>query len=184
MVEAARYVLMYFVLPVWILIGLADWFCHRRSRIEQTSGPIESVFHLLALAEVGAAVMCALLLEINAAVLAVMLIAFALHAVTAWADVRYANDLREITPIEQTVHNYLEGVPLLGLGIVIVLHFEQFIALFGFGPATPDFSMRWKSVPLPFPYLALALGATAALNIIPFFEELIRGIRAQIARTG
>ena len=31
-------ILMYFVLPIWLLAGFADWLCHRASHIESTTG--------------------------------------------------------------------------------------------------------------------------------------------------
>jgi len=40
---------MYFVIPVWLAAGIADWFCHRRSNISTTSGAKESFIHLLIL---------------------------------------------------------------------------------------------------------------------------------------
>ena len=36
--DAARWLLMYGVMPLWIVAGLADWWCHRRTGIERTSG--------------------------------------------------------------------------------------------------------------------------------------------------
>jgi hypothetical protein len=132
MAEIAQFILMFFVLPLWILVGLADWLCHRKSKIELNAGPTESVFHLLGRTELGIPVLCALLLEINALVIAIMLAAFIAHAVTLWLDVRYATTTREILPIEQSVHNYMEGLPLLGLGVIVLLQWGQFAALFGF----------------------------------------------------
>jgi len=41
------------VVPLWIAAGLADWFCHRRTRIERTSGLTENAFHWVLLAEGG-----------------------------------------------------------------------------------------------------------------------------------
>jgi hypothetical protein len=181
MVHAAQIILMYFVLPLWIATGLADWLCHRVSKIERTSGPQETVFHLLGLGELGIAVLCALFLEINALTFAVMLGAFALHAVTVWLDVRYATSTREILPIEQTVHTYLEGLPLLGLGIIVLLHWNQFLALFGLGPEAADFALRWKAQPLPAAYLLSVIAAVLVFNVVPFVEELIRGLRAKRA---
>jgi hypothetical protein len=35
---AAQAVLMYFVLPVWLAAGFADYLCHRATCIETTSG--------------------------------------------------------------------------------------------------------------------------------------------------
>jgi hypothetical protein len=31
-------ILMYFILPVWLVAGFADWLCHRASHIETTTG--------------------------------------------------------------------------------------------------------------------------------------------------
>ena len=45
--------LMYVILPLWLLVGIADWLCHRASHIETTSGAKESLIHLLMLGEVG-----------------------------------------------------------------------------------------------------------------------------------
>jgi len=42
---------MYFVLPLWLAAGFADYLCHRASHIEATSGPKESALHLLQFAE-------------------------------------------------------------------------------------------------------------------------------------
>jgi hypothetical protein len=69
-------VLMYFVLPVWLAAGFADYLCHRASSIATTSGAKESILHLLQFAEMGVAVLAALFLEINALVLLIMLICF------------------------------------------------------------------------------------------------------------
>jgi hypothetical protein len=46
-------VLMYFVLPLWLAAGFADWLCHRASHSE-TTGAKESLIHLLMFAEMGA----------------------------------------------------------------------------------------------------------------------------------
>ena len=51
--HAAAVILMFVVVPVWIGAGLADYFCHRYSRLAFTSGPGESVLHLVQLGLVG-----------------------------------------------------------------------------------------------------------------------------------
>jgi hypothetical protein len=80
-----RAILMYGLVPLWICAGLGDWLCHKRTRIESNAGVPESIMHSLMMAEVGVPVLLALFLEINAALFAVM-IAGAVHAVTAWID--------------------------------------------------------------------------------------------------
>ena len=41
MTDPTLLILMYFVIPVWLAAGIADWFCHRRSNISTTSGAKE-----------------------------------------------------------------------------------------------------------------------------------------------
>ena len=91
-----QHFLMYLVVPVWLLAGLADYFCHRASHIECTSGVAESLLHLLQFAFVGVPLLAALFLEINAAVLLTMLAGLVLHQATAMWDVSYAAAMREV----------------------------------------------------------------------------------------
>src|SRR4030095_6228088 len=140
-------VLMYFVLPVWLAAGFADYLCHRASNIATTSGPKESLLHLLQFAEMAVAVLAALFLEINALVLLIMLVCFVLHEATALWDLSYASARREVTPIEQHVHSFLEMMPLMGFVLIAILNWEQFLALFGLGhePARFDLTLRPKN---------------------------------------
>lgn len=179
---AARFLLMYFVVPLWLAAGIADYLCHRRAGIQATSGVKESLIHLLMLAEMGVPVLAALLLEINALVLAVMVAAFILHEATALWDVSYANARRQVTPFEQHVHSFLELVPLMGLLLLLVLHWQQGLALVGLGPEAADWSLRPKPAPLPLGYVLGVLGAVAALELLPYGEELWRCSRARHAR--
>jgi len=181
MAALAQGILMYFVLPLWLAAGLADWFCHRATRIEETAGPRESVFHLLLLAEMSVPVMLALFFDINALVIAVMIAAYALHELTTWLDLRYATSTREVLPVEQMVHSFLEMLPLMGLGFIILLHWGQFLALFGLGSESPRLALMLKQPPLPLAYSLGALAASFLLNFLPYTEELIRGLRARRA---
>jgi hypothetical protein len=40
--ELTRNILMYFILPLWLVAGFADYLCHRASNIATTSGAKES----------------------------------------------------------------------------------------------------------------------------------------------
>jgi hypothetical protein len=174
---AAATILMFAVLPVWVAAGLVDYFCHRASAIENTSGPKESALHLLQLSLVGTPVLLALFLEIDAALLATMIVCLLLHQIVAYIDVRYANSMRRVTPFEQMVHGFLEIMPLTAFALVCVLHWDQTISLFGFGPTQVDFSLRLKSQPLPPAYVAALLTATFLLNAVPYAEEMMRTLR-------
>ena len=97
--------LMFFIAPVWLLAGCADWLCHRATHIESTTGAKESLIHLLMFAEVGVPMLAVLFLQVNALTIVVMIAAFFAHEATALWDVSYAITAREVTPLEQHVHN-------------------------------------------------------------------------------
>jgi hypothetical protein len=176
--DVAVNVLMYFILPLWLVAGFADYLCHRASHIETTSGAKESLLHLLQFAEMGVPILAAMFLEINALIILVMIICFLLHEATALWDVSYASGLREITPIEQHVHSFLEMLPLMGLAFVVVLHWPQFLALFGLGTEPANFAIRLKEHPLPVAYVVTVLAAVLLFELLPYLEELVRGMRA------
>ena len=169
--------LLYFVMPLWLLSGVADWLCHRASHIETTSGPKESVIHLVMMAEAGLAVLAGLLLEINGLVLLIMALLWIAHEVTSYWDVSYAHGRRHVSPIEQRVHDYLGVVPLLALSMVVVLHWPQALALVGAGPEPLRMTLTLKQQPLPAAYVVTLLVLIALLEILPFCEELLRGLR-------
>jgi cell division protein FtsB len=173
--EILRGMLMYFVLPLWLAAGLADYLCHRAAQIEHTSGWKESALHILQFFEMAVPVLAALFLEITSAVVLLMVVCLVLHEATAIWDVRYANATRHISTTEQHIHSVLEMLPLMGLLLVVALHWSAFSALFGFG--TPDFGFRWKNEPLPVAYIATMLVLTASLEVLPYAEELLRTLR-------
>lgn len=176
--EATRLYLLYVVMPIWLLAGIADYFCHRASDIAHTSGWRESAIHLAMLAQAGTPVLLGLFLEINAAVIAVMAAAFVLHEITAHADLVFAWRRREVRPVEQHVHNYLVVVPFMALSFVTILHWPQALALVDIGPEAADWTPRWKAQPLPVGYVAANLTAILVLEILPYGEEFVRSLRA------
>ena len=178
--DVLRSVLMYFVLPLWLVAGFADYLCHRASHIATTSGPKESLIHLLMLTEIGIAVTAAMTFEIDAAVIVLMIIVWAAHEATAVWDVTFAHHKREVTPIEQWVHGYLGVLPLLSLLMVVVLHWSQFLALFGLGTEAPRFDIVWKDPPLPWGYVLPIISATVLFEVLPYVEELARGLRVRL----
>jgi hypothetical protein len=177
-------ILMYFIVPIWLAAGFADWLCHRAAGISVTSGPKESLIHLLMFAEVGIPMLATIFLQVNAGIILVMIVAFAMHEATALWDVSYAVTTRKVTPLEQHVHSFLEMVPLMAMVLVVSLHWAQFAALFGAGPERARFDLEFKVRPLPFSYVALLLTAIVLLELLPYLEELMRGVsrRATAAR--
>ena len=177
--SAGQSVLMYFVLPLWLAAGFADYLCHRATSIETTSGYKESLLHLLQFAEMAVPTLAAIFLEINALIILVMLISLVLHQLTAMWDVRYAYHRREVTPTEQHVHSVLEMLPLAALLIVVLLHWPQFLALFGTGSESADFAIRLKAEPLPWLYVTVMLTLVLVFEVLPYLEEFARGLRSR-----
>jgi hypothetical protein len=166
--------LLYGVVPAWLAFGLADWLCHRRSRIERTSGPRESLLHLAQFATVGVPLLAVLFLQVNAAIMLLMLAALVLHQAIATADVRYANATRHVSPAEQHVHGALEALPAAASFLVVVLHWQEFRALWSGGAS---FALSLKQPPLPAWYLLAVLVAVGLFGALPYGEELLRTLR-------
>jgi hypothetical protein len=174
-----QHFLMYVIVPGWLLAGLADYFCHRASRIEHTSGVAESLLHVLQFVEVGVPLLAALFLEINATVLLVMLVGLVLHQATAVWDVRYANATRRVAPTEQHVHGVLEMTPAIATAAIAILHWQPFLSLFGVGEAS--FAIEFKREPLSAWYLSAVMLAVVICGVLPYGEELLRTARAAAA---
>lgn len=176
-----RRLIMYFIVPLWHAASIADWLCHRRTKIETTAGTKESLIHLLGLAEIGLPVLACMFLEINPPVLALMIAAFFAHEATVLWDVSYAINRRKVTPIEQHVHSFLELLPLMAASFIVVLHWDKFLELLGHR-GKRDMKLRLKREPLPAPYVVAALGAVLVCEILPFLEEFRRCWRANPGR--
>lgn len=175
-----RAALLYGLMPLWLLAGLGDWLCHRLARIELTAGPYESVLHLLMVLEIGLGLGAVLLLEVDAAVLAIALAACIAHEITVWIDLRFADRQRHIPVPEQWVHSLQLVLPWVGLAGVALLHPAQALALVGLGSEPADWSLHWKQTAALSPRYLAALGIAAVLAIgLPFVEELWRGMRAR-----
>jgi hypothetical protein len=177
--EITQGVLMYFVLPLWLLAGFADYLCHRATNIETTTGAKESLLHLLQFAEMAVPILAAMFLEINAGIILLMAVCLVLHEATAFWDVSYAVTRRNVTPFEQHVHSFLEMLPLMALLMIVVLHWPQSAALVGVGNEPARFALVVKHGPPPsWTYVGIVLSLVLLFDLLPFVEELIRGLRA------
>lgn len=170
--------LMYFVVPLWLLAGFADWLCHRASHIATTTGAKESLIHLLMFTEVGVPLVAVLFLDVNAGIILLMIGSFLVHEATALWDVSHATTAREVTPIEQHVHSFLEMIPLMAIVAIVGMHWGQFLALFGLGDEPARFGLVRKAEPLPMLYVAAVFAAVVLFEFLPYLEELARGLVA------
>lgn len=171
-------ILAFFVFPLWLAAGLADYFCHRRSDIEHTSGVPENLMHLLQALQVGIALLAGLFLEINALVLLIIIGAVLAHTVTAVWDIAYTSPRRHISAFEQHVHSHLELLPIMAVALVIALHWPQFAGLFG-AVEPPSFTLQWKEPPLPRISVTVILLLVLAVLGLPLIDESRRVVRAR-----
>jgi hypothetical protein len=175
--QIANNYMLYVLVPGWIIPGLADYLCHRRSRIETTSGLREAVLHYLMITVVGVPILLALLLEINALVILLMILAYFIHLAMALYDVSYAVTKRTVTPIEQHVHSFLEVLPFMAISFVVCLYWGQAQALVGLGSESADFRLRLKDPPLPASYLITVIASVLLFLGLPYGEEVWRCYR-------
>jgi hypothetical protein len=133
--------------------------------------------HLLLLAEAAFPAVLGLFLEINPLLLSLMIAAFFAHEATVMWDVDYAIRRRDVSPLEQHVHSFLELVPLGVLVLLSLLHWSQFKALVGLQVPSPS-TIRRKREPLGAVYVTADLVAMAVFGLLPYGEELWRDWRA------
>jgi len=177
--NATRRLLLGGVMPLWLGAGLADWYLHRRTRIEDTAGPRESALHSLMFAETGAPVLLGLFCEVNAGVLATAVGAVAAHSATAYWDQAYAEPRRQVTPVEQHVHSLLEVSPIMATFLLTALHWDQAKALAGQDRQPPRFRPRLKRRdPLSATSRVALLAAVTVFGVLPYAEEFVRCWRA------
>ncbi len=173
--------LLYGLLPSWFVPGVADWWMHRRTRIEETAGVKESLIHSLMMTEVGIPIALTLRYEVNPLLLSVQLGATAAHEATALWDVRTAVDSdREVRPVEQHIHSFLESLPFGGLSALMCLHADQVRSLLHGGRGDPGaWRLMLRRRPLSRGYLAGIGVAVGACVLLPYGEELWRCVRAR-----
>ncbi|HEU5136475.1 MAG TPA: hypothetical protein VFU13_15095 [Steroidobacteraceae bacterium] len=162
-------ILLCLTLPPWLLAGFGDWLCHRRSRIERTSGPRESAMHVLLYLLIAAPLAFGLFLEIDATLLAFMAACVVAHTAVSLWDTGFAQPRRHISPLEQHIHSYLEMLPLFALALVFILHWDAVL--------NPAWTLSARQHALP---LAWAWGVLLALvpGLLLIVEELLRCLRA------
>jgi hypothetical protein len=174
---AIRNYMLYVLIPLWFVPGLFDWFWHRKTKIEDTSGTHESLTHVLMMTSLGVPMMTGLLFDINALVLCMMAGGFLSHEAISYWDVNYSKDLREIPTYEQHTHSFLEVLPFMMTSFAITLKWKQFVAIFGRGDEAPRWRLEPKKPGLSPRYVAGVLAAATLFVAAPYGEEFIRCYR-------
>ena len=173
--------LVYVVLPFWVIAGFLDYLCHRSSDIEHATGMKESLIHWLMLLEVAVPLLLAVFFRINALLLALMIMCLIAHEITGYLDLKLAMATRKVTIFEHQVHSVLETLPFTAMLLVMALHWPQTQALFGFGQETADFSLGPKQIPR-WGEIVPPAAAFILLVLAPYGEEMWRGRRIKRVR--
>jgi hypothetical protein len=179
--QLVQQLLLYLLLPVWLLAGFGDWCCHRVQRIEHTTGLKESLMHLLMISEIGLGATAALLLQIDAGVLWLLVACCVAHELTTWWDLSYASSVRRIPVAEQWVHSLQLVLPWTALVALMVLHRDQAAAMVGLGAAVARWDWHWKAPPLPAGYIAAVVVGSLLAVWGPFLNEWWRCRQARRA---
>ena len=174
--HALQLLLMWLVLPVWLVSGVADWYCHKVDRVEHSAGLPESLLHLAMLAELGLAVLAAAALQVNAAVLTLLFVLCVLHELTKLTDLAYAQRHRTIGVPEQWVHGIQQASPWISLLMLAAIHHGQALAVTGLGAEIADWGWRLKDPPLPLTAWGLIVAGGSVL-LACFVEEAWRSRR-------
>lgn len=174
-------ILVYVVMPLWVVAGFVDYLCHRAGDMEHRNGVTENLVHWAMIIEVGIPLGLAVFFRINALLLALMIVALVAHEITSHIDLKLAMATRKVSAFEHQVHSFLDILPFAAFALVCILHWPQTLALFGAGTEAADFSLgpkqapRWGEIIPPF-------AAFALLVAVPYLEESWRGLRARKTR--
>jgi hypothetical protein len=65
----------------------------------------------------------------------------------------------------------------MAMVIVFILNWPQFLSLWGLGSEAGRYELALKREPLPWTYIAAFLSAAVLFELLPYLEELVRGLR-------
>jgi hypothetical protein len=119
-----RLLLVAIIYPIWLIAGAFDWWCHRRTRIEATSGSTESWLHVAQFFSLAAFLLTALLLPFNTLSTTVVIGAVGAHTALSYIDVNYTLSRRHISALEQHVHGFLDVLPWIACALWIVMNLQ------------------------------------------------------------
>ena len=162
-------------IPAWIVPGVLDWWCHRRTRIEEpdNGSVVESLVHSAMFAEAGIPLALGVFFEINPLVVTLMTSAAVAHEATAALDVKLAKESeRHLSQFEQHVHSFLEVMPFAVAALMVLLH----------EPTAPQWRLRRRPPALRPSDLGLIGAVVAVFGVLPYTEELVRCLRTAARR--
>ena len=166
------YVMLYVLLPLWGIAGMLDWWCHRKTNIEATSGLHEASIHCVMGIQIGLPVILSLLFEVNVLILILCFLVLITHELVAHYDVHFATGKREISIWEVHAHNYLATLPLFLVLMIIVRKWDVFMKLVTFDFAG-EFAFEWRKEPLGATgnYAAIYMTIMTVFVVFPYMQE-------------
>jgi len=175
--------ILYGLLPLWVLAGFIDYLCHRATRIQETSGINESLMHLAMGAQVAIPMWLALTCKINVLILLLCFIVLITHEVVAHYDVVYTSPRRRISVWETHAHSFLETVPFFLTALVACRNWEMFMNLITLDWAG-HMSLELRDDPIGTEvgdrsFLARYFFFVIASGLLPYVEEFFRCLRYQ-----
>ena len=165
-------IILYVLLPLWGIAGTVDWWCHRQTKIEKTSGLHEVYVHCLMGIQIGVPVVLSLLFEVNILIMLLCTAALVAHEFVAHYDVQYTTGKREITILEVHAHNYLATLPFFLFLLIIVRKWEVFLDLLTLN-WDGGFSLQWRETPLGLSgnYAITYIVAMSVFVVLPYLQE-------------
>lgn len=177
--DAVRGLILFGLLPLWMIAGFVDYLCHRQTRIEHTSGVRECVLHIVMGFQVGIPVFLALVFEVNVLVTLICLLMLVAHEVVAVWDVRLAEPVRRISIWETHAHAFLLTIPYYTFALMALLNWQAFAATISLDWSA-QLSLAPRAEPVgPRGYLGWYFATVFALGLLPYGEELRRCLRAR-----
>lgn len=164
---------MYGCLPLWLIMGAIDYYCHRKSKIEETTGIKESIYHAIMGVQVGIPIFLGLYFEINVMVFLIMFVVLILHEWVAHHDVLYALNVREISILETHVHSFLEVLPFVIVALIAIINWQSFVDLITFNWAG-NMGIELKHKPISARYIGGYFAFMMVADVAPFAEEFFR----------
>ncbi len=169
--------ILFVILPLWGFSGLWDWWCHKKSNIEKTSGLKESLIHALMGIQIAIPMLIGIFFQFSVLTYLIMLACLVSHEVVAHWDVHYSAPKREITIWEMHAHNYLATIPLYLIALISVLGWET---------VKDTFTLQWsgsmyfrlRDVPIGGDKYYVIYGVFIALVCgFPYVAEILRCLR-------
>jgi hypothetical protein len=165
-------VILYVLLPLWGIAGIVDWWCHRNTEIEKTSGLKEAYVHCLMGVQICIPLVLSLVFEVNVMIMLMCFLSLIAHEIVAHYDVHFATGKREISIWEIHAHNYLATLPFFLLLLIIVRKWEVFLdtVTLNWGGG---FGFQWREEPLGATgnYAVIYMVTMGIFVVFPYMQE-------------